>query len=279
MADGAMIEAGEAYFGIFAKLRALNLCDSNDVDLYESGLADFYNEFVGSFAGDIPIFERLMPRPEARVLDLACGSARIGIQLARLGACVDGLELSGDMLALAEKHILGQSDEIRGRLNLIRGDMTSFELKGRYDLVILGVTSISLLLRREQRQALFRCVATHLATGGRFVFDILDLEGDRWLAMDNYQDVWSAESQRGMDVAIVGQKFYPEQRSFTLNVYREVIDWDGNTQRTIGFSKKAWIGRDELVNDLGAAGLIVMEEFHEAEQLYFVAARASEVKA
>ena len=274
MAEGISNETGASYFGIFAKIRDLNICDEHDVDLYADGLADFYDAFVGDFAGDIPLFERMLPRPDARVLDLACGCARIGIPLARGGAFVDGIELSQDMLDLVGRNLEGETEATRGRLTFTRGDMTNFDLGRRYDLVILGVTSISLLLQREQRQALFRCVSDHLLPDGRFVFDILDLGEDRWIAMDNYQDVWSSESDAGTDMAIVGQKFYPDRGCFTLNVYREIIGWDGETKRTIGFSTKAWIGRDELVQDLAAAGLGIVDEFHEAQQLYFVATQA-----
>src|SRR5262249_7908249 len=147
-----------------------------------------------------------LPSAGARVLDLASGAGRIGIALAKAGAHVDGLELSPAMLALVEKNLAKEPQEIRSRLSFFRGDMSCFSLAYRYDLIILGTTSISLLPEPSQRQALFHSVACHLKPGGKFVFDILNLTGERWKELDNFIDLWSHEDEDGQDFAIVGQR-------------------------------------------------------------------------
>lgn len=258
------------FHGIFAKLSGLDIYDVPVSDLYGSGLADFYDRFVCDFVGDIPVFQRLLPCVDARVLDLACGSGRIGIPLARAGAFVDGIELSADMLVLAEEHLAKENPETRSRLRFFQGDMCHFTLPQKYDLIIVGVTSISLLLTSEQRTSLFEEVARHLKPGGKFVFDILDFSEERWKKFDNHMDVWSKEVEDGHDFAIIGQRFFPESKLFTFNVYREFISWDGSTKRTIGSSTKAWLERDDLVEALSSCGLTLIEEFHQGDLKFFV---------
>jgi SAM-dependent methyltransferase len=277
MATPDVIAADDAYHGIFGQLRKLDIYDDTlSVDLYGEQFADFYNRFVGDYAGDIPVFQRLLAdTPDARVLDLACGSGRIGIAMARGGATVDGLELSPHMLDLVEGNLAGERPDVRARLRFMQGDMGAFDLPDRYDLILVGVTSISLLLAPAQRSGLFACARRHLKPGGKFVFDILDLEGERWRRHDHYLDVWAREVDEGQDFAIVGQRFYPERRQFAFNVYREVVGWDGQTSRAIGTSVKAWLERGELIEAMAAEGLVLVEEFEQGEVRFFVAQAAA----
>lgn len=277
MPDSAYVEPANGFHGVFAQLKQLNIYEGEPADLYGPDLADFYNRFVGDFVKDIPLFERLLPRPHGRVLDLACGSGRIGVGLSRLGVAVDGLELSPAMLALVERNLAAEQPEVKSRLRFFEGDMTAFDLPDRYDLIVLGVTSISLLLEAEQRQSMFAHVRKHLAEGGRFVFDILDLSGDRWRTLDHHLDVWSTETDEGVDFALIGQRFDPQRRQFTFNIYRELAGWSGETRRTIGSSTKAWLDREQLEPELSAAGLEIIDEFNQDLVKYFVTQAAQPV--
>jgi SAM-dependent methyltransferase len=268
-------ETGQIYHGIFAKLKRLDIYDSaQPVDLYEHGLADFYNRFVGDYAGDIPVFEKLLPSKDARVLDLACGSGRVGIALAREGYTVDGVELSQDMLDLVERNLANEKPGVRDRLTFVRGDMSAFAMPHQYDLILISVTSISLLLTREQRAGLFASVKRHLKPDGRFVFDVLDFEDGRWKQFDDYQDVWAREVDDGQDVAIIGQKFFPDRGIFTFNVYREFIAWSGETTRTLGASTKAFLLRDDLIPAMREHGLVLEDEFLQNDLRFFVVRHA-----
>jgi SAM-dependent methyltransferase len=263
-------EAELKYHGIFARLSELNIYDAAQDQLYGPDLADFYNRFVGDFVGDIPLFERLLPDRSATVLDLACGSGRIGIALSRDGFCVDGLDLSKDMLALVDRNLALESNEVKARLRFMQGDMTSFSLPDRYDLIILGVTSISLLLLPEQRRSLFAKVKAHLKPAGKFIFDILNLSGERWMRYDHHLDVWSSEGDDGLDFAIVGQRLFPLERLITFNVYRERVSWDGTTRRAIGTSTKAWLNAEELIEEMRGSGLRLTDQFEVNEVIYLV---------
>lgn len=275
-----MLEASPAYHGIFAKLRMLDIFDGPPTDLYGRELADFYHHFAADFVRDIPLFERFLPGRECRVLDLACGSGRIGIAMARRGARVDGIELSRAMLDLAEESLGQEPPEVQTRMRFIEGDITQFSLAERYDLIILGITTISLLLRTEQRLALFNNVREHLKPAGKFIFDILDLSGDRWKDLNHFLDVWSKEDDAGLDFGIVGQTFFPERRQFVFNVYREFVRWNGTTKRTLGTSVKAWLDRDQLIGEMRETGLQLAEEFDDSigqhTVKYFVAVTDNE---
>jgi SAM-dependent methyltransferase len=262
------------FHGIFSTLKELDIYDRTAGDIYAEGFADFWNVYTGHDVGDIPYYQRLLPGPGARVLDLGCGSGRIGIALARDGALVDGIELSSAMLALVDANLATETEEVKKRLRFFKANICDFSLPDRYDLIVLGATSISLLLRSEQRRALFKQVRNHLKPDGKFIFDILDFSGERWKKHDNYIDVWSRETEDGQDFAIVGQHFYPDEKIFTFNAYRELVEWNGTTKRTISSSTKAWIETDELALAIQENGLAITSEFDHGEIRYYVVCMA-----
>jgi len=261
--------------GIFEKLASMDVADGGVVDVYDPQLADFYDAFMADFGADIPHYERLVPPHGGEVLDLACGAGRISIALARSGHNVLGVDLSTAMLDLGRASLALEGADISDRVSFVHGDISSFDFGARFDLIVLGITSISLLPDRSSRIGMFASVANHLKADGRFVFDILDLEGETWRRFDNFHDVWTVPNDAGTDFAVVGQRFYPEERKFVLNMYRETIGWNGDTRRILGRSVKIWLGRDELIGEMAEAGLGFIKDFVEGDQRYFVAGLAS----
>ncbi len=259
------------YFGIFEKLAATQICSEYPEKLYFGDLAKFYNRFVINYVDDIPIFNKYLGDGSKNVLDLACGSGRIAIRLARLGHYIDGIEISEDMLSLFAMEMSKESPDVAARISVHHGDMTKFTLPKKFDLVVVGVTSISLLRTSDQRAGLFAEACRHLAEGGRLIFDVLNLEGDRYKKFDNFLDVWSDESDEGTEVAIIGQKFFPDEGLFCFNAYREFIHWDGLTDRALGSSTKVILSKATLIGEMEAAGLELEETFEVGDEMFFVA--------
>ena len=103
-------------------------------------------------------------RPEARtLLELGCGTGSI---LARLttGAALTGLDRSPAMLAVCAQKVPGA--------RLVEGDMASFDLGRRFDVVACVFDSLNHLLDVASWASLVGCVHHHLNDDGLFVFDV-----------------------------------------------------------------------------------------------------------
>lgn len=252
----------DGFHGIFDKLRQLEIVDDLADDLYAASESNFWHDYCGDCDDDLPHLAREIDRPGLRVLDLACGSGRIALALARAGATVDGLELSPAMLALARRALAEEAPEVAQRLRFIAGDMADFALDRQYDRIVLGATSLCLLLEPAQRAALFRAVRRHLAPHGRFVFNLLHHAGPDGTAGDGgdaapaeFTDVYSRSCAEGQDFAIVGQRRDPASGHYLFNVYRERIAWTGETRRSLAASVKAHLDEAALRAQIAAAGL------------------------
>jgi SAM-dependent methyltransferase len=102
------------------------------------------------------------------VLELACGSGRLTLPLARDGHAVVGLDQSEAMLTAAR-------DKARAAgvgVELIAGDMRDFALGRAFSLVMVAQNSLLHLLTTDDLVRCLRRVREHLAPGGRFAFDV-----------------------------------------------------------------------------------------------------------
>jgi SAM-dependent methyltransferase len=103
-----------------------------------------------------------------RVFDLACGSGRLTVPLAKAGLHVTGGDISADMLQHARRYAEAQAIE----LDLVQLDMRDFDLNGRtFDTIIVAINSILHLHSPHDFESFFRSVARHLSQKGRLVFD------------------------------------------------------------------------------------------------------------
>jgi SAM-dependent methyltransferase len=145
-------------------------------EYYES--ADDYDlEYQSQSEQDLPFWKELLPRylPQ-RVLELACGSGRIGLELLRGPGefQLEGIDISEEMLAAYRRKLSGEPEPQQQRVTLHTGDMCDYHLphKGEFDLIILPFNSLSHLYEIEQQLSSFKNTWDHLAPGGRFVVDV-----------------------------------------------------------------------------------------------------------
>jgi predicted TPR repeat methyltransferase len=103
-------------------------------------------------------------RPDAdSLLELACGTGSILAQLTALPS-LTGLDRSPEMLAIAREKV--------PTARLIEGDMESFSLDQRFDVVICVFDSLNHLLTFDAWKSMFAAVHDHLVDGGLFIFDV-----------------------------------------------------------------------------------------------------------
>ena len=106
-------------------------------------------------------------------LELAAGSGRVAIALARKGIRVTGLELSEGMLERARARTARLAPAVQERLTWVQGDMSDFSLPGqRAGLVFVAFNSFWLLTSVAAQRACLACAVQHLAPGGALVLDL-----------------------------------------------------------------------------------------------------------
>ena len=102
------------------------------------------------------------------VLDLACGSGSLSLELAARGCDVIGVDGSADMLAVAREKA---ADEGLDLLFLCQ-DMRELDLYGTVDGAVCMLDSLSHILHTDDLREIFRRLGLFIAPDGLLVFDV-----------------------------------------------------------------------------------------------------------
>jgi SAM-dependent methyltransferase len=126
---------------------------------------------------DVAFYVHLLTRwKPRRVMELAAGSGRVTIPLARAAASsaieIVGLEREGPMLDEAIRKRDGLDEKARSCLSFEQGDMRAWRASRPFDLIVAPCSSLSHLLTLDDQIAAWRCAWDSLADGGRFVVDL-----------------------------------------------------------------------------------------------------------
>jgi SAM-dependent methyltransferase len=116
--------------------------------------------------------------PEQSALDLACGTGSTTTAMAKAGFRATGLDLSPEMLELAEEKSVGLA------VSYLCADMRSFSLPAPVGLVTSFQDGINYLLSPEDLRQAFTRVRQALLPGGLFIFDINRVEKLAGVAAD-----------------------------------------------------------------------------------------------
>lgn len=106
-----------------------------------------------------------------RILDLACGTGEIAIRLAEADYAVTGIDLSEDMLSVAQS----KTEERGLSIFYLEQDMSSLEGLSTFDFIGIFCDSLNYLQTEQQVIDTFKGVYEFLEDDGLFVFDVHSL--------------------------------------------------------------------------------------------------------
>lgn len=118
-------------------------------------------------------FDRFGVKPIS-IVDLGCGTGNLTIPLAREGYQMTGIDLSEDMLAVAEQKAGEQVGQLRSSraIRWLQQDLREWELGEPVDAAISFCDSLNYLLEEEEIADAFRQTFEGLKSGGLFLFDV-----------------------------------------------------------------------------------------------------------
>ena len=136
--------------------------------LYRDGL--HYDAQHVEIVEDIPFYITQAQKANGPILELACGTGRITIPIARQGFDITGLDISPGMLKVAH--------EKAGRENLtctfILGDCRNLSIPRKSNLIFIPFNSIAHIHDRRSFGAMCDSVKKHLTKDGHFIVDIFN---------------------------------------------------------------------------------------------------------
>lgn len=138
--------------------------------------AYYYNMLYSEkdYAGEAETVHRLISQfatgnYSKKVLNIGCGTGRHDNELWRLGYSIHGIDLSDEMIKIAEKN---RSSGSAQSLTYEVSDARHFTVESKFDIAISLFHVMSYQNTNEDIQNVFRCVNKALNDGGIFIFDV-----------------------------------------------------------------------------------------------------------
>jgi ubiquinone/menaquinone biosynthesis C-methylase UbiE len=141
---------------------------------------------------DIEFWRRMAEQADGPVLELGCGTGRVGLRVAKTGATVVGIDRSEPMLDRARRRV--RRERLGSRVKLVRGDIRHLPFPDRAFPLVMAPYGIlqSLLAARDLTQTL-GAVARVLTRKGVFGLELVaDLP-----AWDEYTKRVSMRGKKG----------------------------------------------------------------------------------
>jgi ubiquinone/menaquinone biosynthesis C-methylase UbiE len=222
-------------------------------------LAGCYDQFTADV--DYPRWADYVEKHFARgaipihtVLDLACGTGSLTLELARRGYEMIGADCSEEMLAQAAE----KCRDVEGEQPIfLHQSMEQLDLYGTIDACVCCLDSVNYVTRPRDLARAFQRVHLFLMPGGLFLFDVntpeklMELDGQVFL--DEREDaycVWRAE-------------YAPRRRICTYGMDIFLRESDGRWSRRQEVHEEYAYRADELVDMLRQAGFRSIRRYGE----------------
>ncbi len=155
----------------------------NSQETYKK-FARYYDLYVGDFNADLPLYSSLCT-PEHSVLEIGCGTGRVLRALLEQGCRITGVDISDDMLRVAEAKL--HEHLMQGKLVLKNHDFRCAPLQEQYDRILVTFFMFNYLLTASEQQQFLLNVRQSLAANGVV---IIDLFYPQPLALPDMSDQW-----------------------------------------------------------------------------------------
>jgi SAM-dependent methyltransferase len=256
---------------------------------YAGGLAvASYDAFVGDggpIASDVAFYLDCAHRFGGPILELAAGTGRVLIPLAKSGYEVTGLDLSGAMLQVARAK--AQHDPLTaGRIRLAEGDMRDFSLTRKFSLALIPARAFQHVVEPEDQRGTLRCIHSHLKPCGHLVVHLFDPNFDLLAVPAEGMPVESARHPASGNLlrrTVVARHNDPYRQVVRETLRIEEVDASGQIVASEETSwALRWSLRQEMAYLFELCGFDIVEEFSDfnrsppaygREQIWVVSAR------
>lgn len=245
---------------------------------YDS-IAPFYDIEHANFDEDLDMYRNFAELCGGKILELACGSGRLLLPLAREGYSLTGVDTSAGMLEIAQRAL--ENEGLAARCQLVQQDMCALHLQEKFRLAMIALGSFGHIVTRPRQQQALAAIRQHLSVGATFILDISNEDARYMEALSGqmlHQGTWPQQ-----DGSYVTHFMSPassnSQHLLDLTHFYEVHRQGGNVQRSVSQTSLYLFERNETELLLEQAGFRVKDiygsyEFgpyeHESARMIFI---------
>ncbi|WP_409271620.1 class I SAM-dependent methyltransferase [Neobacillus sp. SCS-31] len=140
-------------------------CFENNLEKYEDPLK--YDELYNDYKEDLNYILECVKQETSPIIELACGTGRVTIPMAKRGLKMIGVDIHAGMLNLAKQ----KAEKENLNIHFEQQDCTKLNLPIKAPLIFMTGNSFQHFLTNDSQNELFQSVKSHLQPNGEFIFD------------------------------------------------------------------------------------------------------------
>ncbi len=169
---------------------------------------------------DLPFYLDLAERYGGPVLEIACGTGRILLEIAREGTEIWGIDLSEAQLAVLNSKLQNEPERVRSLVKTFKADMRTVSLDRKFRLVIIPFRPMQHLYTIEDQINALNAARAHLLPDGILAFDVF-YPNYSMLLQPNDEEMADVQWWPTHDPAHVVRRFFRRTRVDLLRQYFE----------------------------------------------------------
>lgn len=237
------------------------------------------------FSEDIPFYLRRAKELGGKSLELACGTGRITIPLAKEGISIWGLDYSRSMLEVLNDKVRKLPGKVRQHLHIVHGDMTNFSLSEKFRFIFIPFRSFQVLETDEQALRCLSCVHRHLEDGGQFILNVFKPNngiGENWVDLNETLDYESAaEGGEKVTRHSIRKAVDPDKRLLFIDYVYRLYKRDGTVEEYRDSIRLRYFYEKDIRKLIDSSGFKIAEAYgwydgtpvHEGNEFIFVCSK------
>ena len=228
-------------------------------------IAPFYDIEHAQFDADLDMYRNCAQLRTGPLLELACGSGRLLVPLAREGYELTGVDSSEAMLKIAREAL--ERGGLARRCRLVQQDMCTLNLGQTFSMAFVALGSFAHLSSRRQQQQALAAIRAHLTPGGLFILDISNADARYMEHLSGqilHQGTWQ-QKDGTLLTHFVSPASSTTQHLLELTHFYDIHRQGGPVQRTIITTHLYLFERAEMELLLEQAGFVIKEVYGDHE--------------
>jgi cyclopropane fatty-acyl-phospholipid synthase-like methyltransferase len=243
-------------------------------------IAPFYDLEHAHFDEDLNLYTNFAELCGSPVLELACGSGRLLVPLAREGYELTGVDSSARMLKLAQEAL--EQAGVAAQCTLVQESMSTLHLGQKFRLAFIALGSFGHVCSRQEQRQTLATVRNHLTSNGKFILDISNADARYMEHLSGqvlHQGTWQREDGALLS-HLVSPASSPTKHLLELTHFYEEHQQGEAVRRTVITTHLYLFERNEVELLLEEAGFRITDVYgdyelnpyeHDSPRMIFIA--------
>lgn len=224
-------------------------------------IAPFYDIEHARFNEDLDMYRNFAELSGGTILELASGSGRVLLPLARAGYTITGVDSSANMLEIARQQV--QAEGLFPRVTLVQQDIAHLQLGRKFRMAFIALGSFAHLVTRTQQQETLAAIRLHMSKGGTFIIDISNADAHYLEDLGGHvlhQGTWKRDDGSFL-THFISPAAATDQHMLELTHFYEQHTQAGPVLRTVVTTHLYLFERGEMELLLEQAGFTIIDIF------------------